>query len=214
MSEQQEGPHLLGGNVSLLQKCWPRQIQQKAEPVQMKASQSCLVVSWANYRFVEGADRRLLVRNPPLLHLCGDVTTMAGAGWGGGGGLLCNVNAACKRCCCLAPPQEINHVSAKKNDIFITAIIMLSITLRLLTYFLSASDGAYPSSCWTGTHCRYVTSPSQVICTPSTHTQVEPREQGFFHEWLWLLSVTALFLLPEHAVILYQWSSAEDAEKR
>lgn len=166
MSAQQEGPHLLGGNVSLLQKCWPRQIQQKAEPVQMKASQSCLVVSWANYRFVEGADRRLLVRNPPLLHLCGDVATMARAGWG----LLCNVNAVCKRCCSLTPPQEINHVSAKKNDIFITAIIMLSITLCLLIYFLSASDGAYPSSCWTGTHCRYVTSPSQVICTPSTHT--------------------------------------------
>lgn len=86
MSAQQEGPHLLGGNVSLMQKCWPRQTQQKAEPVQMKASQSCLGVSWANYRFVEGADRRLLVRNPSLLHLCGDVSTMGGAGVGVGVG--------------------------------------------------------------------------------------------------------------------------------
>lgn len=61
----------------------------------IKASLSCLVVSRANYRFVEGADRRLLVRNSAPLHLCGDVTTIVGKG---GTGLLSKVKTLCERC--------------------------------------------------------------------------------------------------------------------
>lgn len=64
-------------------------------PELIKASVSCLVVSRANYRFVEGADRRLLVRNPASLHLCENVTTIVEKG---ATGLLSKVKTLCERC--------------------------------------------------------------------------------------------------------------------
>lgn len=87
-------------------------MQQNTEPVQLKASQSCLVMSRANYRFVEEADRRLLARKPSLLHLCGDVTAMVV-------GVVVVVvvggsSAVCKRCCYL-PHMKLTRLFMRKN---------------------------------------------------------------------------------------------------
>lgn len=99
-------------------------MQQNTEPVQLKASQSCLVMSRANYTFVEEADRRLLVRKPSPLHLCGDVTAMVVVVVGGS-------SAVCKRCCYL-PNMKLTRLFMRKKIITFHCKSML--LLFLLCY--------------------------------------------------------------------------------